>query len=59
MVVEYFDRVMLRKIGYSFDIHDLTTFEADCFRIIAGTLSKEEEKELKRKTSHGRAKNRP
>jgi len=38
----------LKDIGYSFNLDDLETFEADCFTIISNELTKMESREMKK-----------
>lgn len=49
MIVTYFDRKMLAKMGCQTDIDELTDFEVACYRIIENEVNKETEKELKKK----------
>lgn len=42
---------MLSKIGYRFGVDELEDWEVESFNLIASTFAKEDELEMKRKTS--------
>jgi len=55
-VEEYFNKKMLRKLGYKFDPNELTTADVEAFNIIQSVLNKHESDSLKKAKGrkHGR-----
>lgn len=54
IVGEYLDKKRLAKLGYVFDSDDLSTFKAECFRIIDNEINSIKHK----KSKNGAAKSR-
>lgn len=48
LVAEYNHRSMLKKLGYSFDVSELSSYKAECFSIIAGEIADLQAKEMKK-----------
>lgn len=48
IVGRYFELQLLKKLGYN-QIDDLDDFEIQAFKVIANTVNREEEKQLKKK----------
>lgn len=56
-VEEYFNRFMLRKLGYQFDPNDLSVADVEAFTIIHSVINKHKNDTMKRmkgKNRHGK-----
>lgn len=49
IVKDYFDRMMLAKLGYSFNSNELEQWQVDAFSLIANTITKVANRDAKQK----------
>jgi hypothetical protein len=53
-VEEYFNKKILRKLGYSFDPNELSSGDVEAFNIIESVISKYESDQMKKLKTKGR-----